>query len=110
MIRAARDLSADFGRVAGKKLDVVVANSTKEFKKGTTIIVGTVGKSSLIDQLVKEKKIDVKAIKGKWEAYTTAVVKNPLPGVDRALVIAGSDKRGSIFGIYEISEQIGVSP
>lgn len=96
--------------MTGKELEVVVANSTREFKRGTTILVGTVGKSAVIDQLVKQRKIDVSGIKGKWEAFQTQIVKNPIAGVSEALVIAGSDKRGSIFGIYEISEQIGVSP
>jgi hypothetical protein len=55
-------------------------------------------------------KLDVAAIRGQWEAFLVEVIEQPLPGVDRALVIAGSDKRGTIYGIYEISQQIGVSP
>lgn len=47
---------------------------------------------------------------GKWEKYLIQTVRNPLPGVDSAFVIIGSDKRGTIYGIYAISEQIGVSP
>jgi hypothetical protein len=76
----------------------------------TAIIVGTIGKSPLIDSLIRARKLDVKTIKGKWESFQTQLVRNPAPGVSQALVIAGSDKRGSIFGIYEVSEQIGVSP
>ena len=74
------------------------------------ILIGTVGKSPLIDQLVRAGKIDVSGIRGKWESFFLQTVANPLPGVDSALVIAGSDKRGTIFGIYDLSEQIGVSP
>jgi len=74
------------------------------------IIAGTIGKNVVIDKLVKDKKIDVKGIAGKWETFLIQVVNKPLPGVKRALIIAGSDKRGTIFGIYEISKQIGVSP
>lgn len=74
------------------------------------IIVGTIGHSEIIDKLIGDRKINVNKIKGQWEAYQTAVLRNPIPGVSQALVIVGSDKRGSIFGIYEISEQIGVSP
>jgi len=55
-------------------------------------------------------KLDVSAIKGKWEGWQVQTLRKPLPGVERALVITGSDKRGTIFGIYEMSEQIGVSP
>jgi hypothetical protein len=68
------------------------------------------GKSPLIDGLAKSGKINAEAISGKWESFIIVTVANPLPGIDRALVIAGSDKRGTIYGIYEISEQIGVSP
>jgi len=52
----------------------------------------------------------VAKVKGKWEAFTSQVVKNPVPGCPKALVIAGSDPRGTIYGIYDVSEQIGVSP
>lgn len=72
--------------------------TTKDYKN-TVIIAGTIGNSTLIDQLVKDKKIDVSKIKGKWESFVSQVVKNPLPGVSKALVIAGSDARGSIFGV-----------
>jgi len=74
------------------------------------VIAGTIGRSKYIDQLIKAKKIDVSGVAGKWEASLTQVVDKPFPGVDRALVIAGSDKRGTIFGIYTLSAQIGVSP
>lgn len=74
------------------------------------VLIGTLGKSPLIDKLVQEKKIDVSALKGKWEVFLIQVVEKPLAGVDRALVIVGSDKRGTIFGMFDISAQIGVSP
>ncbi len=74
------------------------------------IIAGTIGHSAVIDKLVSSSTIDVSAIKGKWESFATQLVKNPVPGCPQALVIAGSDPRGTIFGIYDISEQIGVSP
>src|SRR6185369_1398359 len=76
----------------------------------TVILIGTVGRSGLIDGLVKAGKLNVEAIRGQWEAFLIETVDHPLPGMDRALVIAGSDKRGTIYGIYEISQQIGVSP
>ena len=66
--------------------------------------------SPLIDRLIRKRKINVSDITGKWEAYLIETVDRPFPGVKKALVIAGSDKRGTIFGIYEISKQIGVSP
>ena len=74
------------------------------------VIIGTIGKNELIDQLIRQKKLDVTAIKGKWEAHITQVVNKPFLGVDKALVIVGSDKRGTIYGVYGLSAQIGVSP
>lgn len=105
--RAVGDLQADFERVSGLKPSVAgkILGSQK-----TAIFVGTLGRSQPIDELVRTGKLDVSAIAGRWEAFLIQVVEDPLPGVERALVIAGSDKRGAIYGIYELSEQIGVSP
>lgn len=74
------------------------------------VIAGTLGHSKLIDQLVSERKINLEELTGKWEQFIIQVVDKPFPGVEKALVIAGSDKRGTIFGIFEISKQMGVSP
>lgn len=73
------------------------------------IIAGTV-KSPVIRHLMDAGKIDRTRLEGKNEKYVMTVVTNPVDGVDEALVIAGSDKRGAIYGIYELSELIGVSP
>ncbi|CAI4213341.1 unnamed protein product [Parascedosporium putredinis] len=73
------------------------------------IVIGTVGKSALVDELVAAGKVDVSAIEGKWESYVAQVVTDDADE-PVALVIAGSDIRGTIFGIYDVSEQIGVSP
>jgi hypothetical protein len=107
VLRAAGDLQADIARVSAAKPMLV-----KDGKPAgaDVIIIGTIGKSALIDQLVAAGKLDVSSIKGKWEGWQVQTVSKPLPGVERALVIAGSDKRGTIYGIYEMSEQIGVSP
>ncbi len=103
---ASEALRDDIERVTGLRASV----STKTPQSPSAILVGTVGQSSLIDRLVAAGKIDVSAIEGKWEAYTAAVVDNPLPGVERGLVIAGSDRRGTAFGIFGLSESMGVSP
>ena len=74
-------------------------------------MIGTLGHSALIDRLVKEGKIDASAIQGKWESFIIEVVLHPAAGdAESALVIVGSDKRGTIYGIYDLSQQIGVSP
>jgi hypothetical protein len=98
VIRAANDLSDDVRKVTGTASHVINDISTD---KG--VLIGTIGKSRIIDKLIKQRKINVKDIKGKWEAYRIEVI-------DGSLVIAGSDKRGTIYGIYEISRRIGVSP
>ncbi len=107
VVRAVNDLQADIVRVTSSKLTIV--NDEKSLKSDA-IIIGTIGKSAIIDRLIHEKKIDVGQIRGKWESFLIQVVTRPLPGVARGLVIAGSDKRGTIYGIYDLSEQIGVSP
>ena len=107
VIRAAGDLQADINRVTGITPALVKGAPTAA---RNIVIIGTVGRSPLIDRLVRERKIDVTAIAGKWESFFLQTVADPLPGVRRAVVIAGSDKRGTIYGIYDLSEQIGVSP
>jgi hypothetical protein len=107
VVRAAGDLQADIARVSATR---PALNTNGKPAGADVVIIGTVGKSALIDQLVAEGKLDVSAIKGKWEGWQVQTLRKPLPGVERALVIAGSDKRGTIYGIYEMSEQIGVSP
>lgn len=77
---------------------------------GTAIIAGSVGNNSLIDAMVSEGRIDVSAIQNKRETYRIQVVENPVEGLDKAVVVVGSDKRGTIYGLYHISELIGVSP
>jgi hypothetical protein len=97
----------DIANVTGAQPEIVIDKipSSKEI-----VVIGTIGKSSLIDELITKKKIDVTGIAGKWEATLTQVVDKPFHGVERALVIAGSDKRGTIYGMFDISERIGVSP
>ena len=97
--RAATDLSADINRVTGIPATI---RSLSEQPTGN-IIVGTIGKSKTIDKLIKKRKLNVDKVRGEWESYIIEVI-------DGNLVIAGSDKRGTIYGIYTISEHIGVSP
>lgn len=106
VIRAVGDLQADVDRVTGIK----PALSADRPVSGRPVIIGTLGKSGMIDSLVASGKLDVSDVKGKWECFVIATVAQPIPGIDQALVIAGSDKRGTIFGIYELSEAVGVSP
>jgi hypothetical protein len=107
VIRVVKHLQADIGRVTNAEplLSTDKIPAAKEL-----VLVGTIGKSNLIDELISGNKLDVSGIKDKWETFLIQVIENPFKNVERALVIAGSDKRGTIFGIYDCSEKIGVSP
>ncbi|MBC7616683.1 MAG: glycosyl hydrolase 115 family protein [Pedobacter sp.] len=74
------------------------------------VIIGTIGQSFYINQLAKAGKINKATLLGKWETFSISVIENPLKGVKRALVIAGSDRRGTAFGVFELSRMLGVSP
>lgn len=106
VIRAIGNLQNDINSVTGVKPDMVTSGKSANYE----IIIGTLGESKLIDELVSSKKIELKDLKGKWESFVIVTVQNPKPNVKQALVIVGSDKRGTIYGIYELSKQLGVSP
>jgi hypothetical protein len=108
VLRAANDLRDDLQRVTG----VTPAVSADEIPTGQreVVLIGTIGASPLIDGLIDAGKLDVSGIAGRWETTLEQIVEHPMPGVKRAFVIAGSDQRGTIYGIYETSKQIGVSP
>jgi hypothetical protein len=107
VIRVSKHLQADIGRVT----NTLPALSIDTVPPGKEIVlIGTLGKNSLIDKLVQDKKLEVKDIAGRWDTFLLQVIENPLPNVDRALIITGSSKRGTIYGMYDLSEKIGVSP
>ena len=90
---AAENLLSDFEKVTGKK----ATKSANEVE----VLIGTVGVNSQIDQWVKQGML--RDLKGKTEKYIIKTIGNQL-------VVAGSDKRGTVYGIYELSKQIGISP
>ena len=101
VIRAAHDLGDDVRKVSG--VSALLNDKGKMMNDKHSIIVGTIDKSTIIDKLIKQRKLDVSKVRGKWESFVIDVI-------DGNLVIAGSDKRGTIYGIYEISKRMGVSP
>lgn len=104
--RSASDLSADVEKIGGPRLTVVnEAADLKDF----AVIVGTLGHSRLVDDLVKRGVINVKDL-ASWDGYLVELIEKPLPHVKQALVIVGGNKRGTSYGIYDVSEQMGVSP
>jgi hypothetical protein len=104
--RALANLQSDIEAVTGTEPLLVANSETKNVK----VIVGTWEKSKYIDQLVNKGLINSTDLFGKREKFIIQTVQQPFEGIDEALVIAGSDKRGTIYGIYELSRQIGVSP
>lgn len=104
--RALANLQSDIEAVTGTEPLLVANSETKNVK----VIVGTWEKSKYIDQLVNKGLINSTDLSGKREKFIIQTVQQPFEGIDEALVIAGSDKRGTIYGIYELSRQIGVSP
>ena len=102
---AANALVKDIMKVSGSKavLTSDAGLKDKDAAGKPTILVGTIGHSAAIDQLIRQKRINGNLLKGKREKFIITVV-------DGQLVIAGSDRRGTIYGIYELSQQMGVSP
>jgi hypothetical protein len=104
---AARNLQSDIARISGPSPRLL---HESRGGGGRVVLIGTIGHSETIDLLISKGKLDVAAIAGKWESFIVQVVPQPLPGIESALVICGSDRRGTVFGVYDLSEHMGVSP
>ena len=105
--KAAFFLQQDIQSVADKKPAMIHSLSSPA---KNIIIVGSVDQCRLIRQLIKNGKFKADSIRGQWEAYQLQVVHRPFKGVDNALVIAGSDRRGTAYGVFTLSRELGVSP
>lgn len=105
----AEAFSKDVELVSGEKPEV---KTDLAKVSGTPIIAGAIDEndSGIISQLISSNKISVSDIRGKWETYKIQVVDNPTDDISKALVIVGSDKRGTIYGMFHVSEMMGVSP
>lgn len=104
---AATLFAADVKAITGKK---PLVEAIGGISRKNCIIVGTVGSNEWIDRMAQNGKIDITPIIGGWERYVIQLVSHPVPGVDKALVIAGSDRRGTAYGLLSLSKTIGVSP
>jgi len=98
-----KDLKLVFGKSGELCKNPIDANKN-------LIIIGSIKKSKYIKKLVNDGLLDVRRIKDKWESFIIQIVNNPFPNVKKALVIAGSDRRGTAFAIFEVSKRLGVSP
>lgn len=105
--RSAELLAGDIEKVTGRKPEVLSGNSSL---RGNLIIVATVGKNALIDRLITAKKLNVDAIRNQWERFIIQTIEKPFAGVDQALVVVGSDRRGAAYGVFTLSKEMGVSP
>ncbi|SHF91849.1 Glycosyl hydrolase family 115 [Mariniphaga anaerophila] len=104
---AAELLVKDIYRITGSEVSILNNDS---FSSELPVIAGTIGNSEWINQLVDKNELDISDIVGRWESYSIQLVERPIEGVDKALVILGSDRRGTAYGIMELSRMIGVSP
>lgn len=104
---AASDLRSDIQRVSGMQPKMLMETSQVS---GHAVLAGTLGHSPLLDALVRAGKLDVSRLRGQWESFIIATVPLPLPNVQLGLVVVGSDRRGTAFALYELSQAIGVSP
>ena len=107
VLTVAEMLKKDLEAVTGNEVEII---NELTGSGSNLIIVGSVDRSPFIQQLKDDKKFKVDDLEGKWEKFVLEKVSNPITNVRNALVISGSDKRGTIFGMFELSKQIGVSP
>lgn len=107
VLKVAELFRRDLTYVSGQEAKLTIGDAPNT---GSVIIAGTIGKSEVIDKLVQDRKINVSDVTGKWEQFVIVPVRNPVKGVRNGLVIVGSDKRGTIFGLFELSRMMGVSP
>ncbi len=98
-------LSEDIGRVTGTKPDVTAASVAAG---SDVIVIGTLGRSSLIDGFARAGKIPAEKIAGAWERFIIRTIEDSRGG--RLLVIAGSDRRATAYGAMTLSREIGVDP
>ena len=89
--------------------EAFLESKSQEADKGV-IFCGTMGHSPLLQRLEAEGKFTAAELKDKREVFKLALVEQPFPGIDQALVICGSDKRGTIYGMFTLSEYLGVTP
>lgn len=107
VLRAVQNLQADITSIGGVRPDIRTTLSPHDEH---LIIIGSLDRSGPVQDLAEAGKLDVTGLEGEWEAFVQEVVAEPYPGVDSALVIAGSDMRGTIYGAYDFIERAGVSP
>ncbi len=105
--KSAQLLQLDIERVTGYKPEII-HRPDKSFRN--IIAIGSISHSGLLKELSAKKKLSLTSLANKWEGYQVQHIPHPLPGIDHILTIAGSDRRGTAYGVFEFSKQLGVSP
>lgn len=97
----------DVAEITGRELEI---GSSVDDRHPYLVVAGTIGQSKWVDALIRSGKVSDKEVRGKWETFKIELVQHPFKNVEQALVVMGSDRRGTAFGIFELSSMIGVSP
>ena len=105
--RSAQFLASDIEKVSGKHPSLRNCGEPMEER---IIIVASLENNPLVEKLITDGHLDVASIRDRWEAFIIETIEAPFPGVKEALVIVGSDRRGTAYGVFSLSEAMGVSP
>jgi len=105
--RVAKHLQNNIARVTGINPEIMVDMLPAS---SHAVIIGTLGKNPVINDLIQRKIVNDSQVTGKWDTYVMKTIDKPLPGVGQVLIILGSNKRGTLYGMYDLAEAIGVSP
>ncbi len=104
--RIVRRVMEDMTLVTGKEYQLTTGMPAASVESDC-VVAATLGKSAYLDNLASSGKLDLTPIRGKRENYIFQVIEEE---GHNTLVIAGSDKRGTIYGLFHLSELAGVSP
>ncbi|WP_414829254.1 glycosyl hydrolase 115 family protein [Alteromonas sp. H39] len=106
VIRAVNSVREDIFQVTQQRPEIHAALP----RASAVILVAEIGKSALLEQLVSSGKLDLGEVEGRWDGYLIQHIDTPFEDVDEAWVIVGANRRGAMYGLYDLSETIGVSP
>ncbi len=107
--RIAGKVAEDIRKVTGHKPQIL--NGGQSTADNTPVILcATAGKSPMLEKLEQEGLVDLSQVRGKREVYLIQKIRGSQLCRQELLLICGSDKRGTIYGMFALSEYIGVSP
>ena len=104
---ASTNLALDLEKVTGHKSTVLTSTDNISPSVNGVILIGSIEKCRYFSKLSTNI---LESLEGEWEHFTTSLCPSPWAWAEKVFVVCGSDKRGAIYGVYTLSEQIGVSP